>query len=44
MLWTIVCMSIAMGSFCGGAIAGSSEEVNVLKMDYVCDRRLEPND
>jgi hypothetical protein len=35
MLWMIVCMSISMGSFCGGATAGSSEEVNVLKTNHV---------
>jgi len=44
MLWMIVCMSICMGSFCGGATAGSSGEVNVLKTNHVCNRSLEPDD
>ena len=44
MLWMIVCTSISMGSFCGGATAGSSEEENVLKTNHVCNRSLEPKD
>ena len=40
MLWMIVGISIAMGSFCGGATAGSAEEVNVLETNHGCNQKF----